>query len=556
MRIVVLISSRTAAVAAMNFLFLLPCIATPAIAAGGNLDSRLPHSAVHVVDTPSTLPIVANPSSNEPRPQRKHHRRNLRGHSISQFGRQTFTTECIECEQASSARVTDTDGGGEAATNNFDRPDDKEDNITGFDDKGGENEDEDADVFYFEPTLEPTFEADRPVDNTIVTTVAIDPDANKYKEAEEEKIECKWCHDDQSPPKRPPSPQDDGFQGTSSDDDSDPPSYADKYGDGDGLTSRLIDDMVAPFFLLAAILLILALVYTLLFLCVVRLGTIRIDEDRYPRGRVYFCGDFCFVPLCWFYRLYAADPSGGVGIASSTDAKVMGLRREERKEAVVELLTQYSVKVGENGEEEKAEDNEHVHGLEIVAAGTDITASTDDDDGNGDVNEASENQCSICLDGYEQGDTYVTWPTTCPHRFHHDCLLDWLTRRVNTACPCCRRDLISNDDVWEVHQRIGREKRRRKRKERGWPGNGIRGRIVRFRRREGEQVDVGVGMDEGDAMADDTVPAMAVTEPSSPASGSSADEERNNAEEPSFQTEEHEVRPVEVNDGDVEMGRM
>jgi len=158
--------------------------------------------------------------------------------------------------------------------------------------------------------------------------------------------------------------------------------------------------MVAPFFLLAAILLILALVYTLLFLCVVRLGTIRIDEDRYPRGRVYFCGDFCFVPLCWFYRLYAADPSGGVGIASSTDAKVMGLRREERKEAVVELLTQYSVKVGENGEEEKAEDNEHVHGLEIVAAGTDITASTDDDDGNGDVNEASENQCSICLDGY------------------------------------------------------------------------------------------------------------------------------------------------------------
>lgn len=159
----------------------------------------------------------------------------------------------------------------------------------------------------------------------------------------------------------------------------------------------------------------------------------------------------------------------------------------------------------------------------------------------------------------EQGDTYVTWPTTCPHRFHHDCLLDWLTRRVNTACPCCRRDLISNDDVWDVHQRIGREKRRRKRKERGWPGNGLRGRISRFRRREGEQGGVGVGMDEGGAAANVTAPALAVSEPSSPVSMSSADEERNNAEEPSFQTEEHEVRPddvVEVNDGDVEMGRM
>ena len=78
----------------------------------------------------------------------------------------------------------------------------------------------------------------------------------------------------------------------------------------------------------------------------------------------------------------------------------------------------------------------------------------------------------------EPGDIYVTSPTTCPHRFHHDCLLDWLTRRCNTACPCCRRDLISNDDVWDIHQEKGRERRRKRRKEQG----GIKNRFGGFRR--------------------------------------------------------------------------
>ena len=89
------------------------------------------------------------------------------------------------------------------------------------------------------------------------------------------------------------------------------------------------------------------------------------------------------------------------------------------------------------------------------------------------------------------GDIYVTSPTTCPHRFHHDCLLDWLTRRCNTACPCCRRDLISNDDVWDIHQEKGRERRRKQRKEQG----GIRNRLGAFRRGGQRPGGVNVGGD-------------------------------------------------------------
>jgi len=91
----------------------------------------------------------------------------------------------------------------------------------------------------------------------------------------------------------------------------------------------------------------------------------------------------------------------------------------------------------------------------------------------------------------EIGDVYVNSPSTCPHRFHHDCLLDWLTRRCNTACPCCRRDLISNDDVWDVHQEKGRERRRKRRKERG----GFRNRLGALRR--GVRRQNGVGADGG-----------------------------------------------------------
>lgn len=495
--------------------------------------------------------------------QRAHHRHrylrlpasgvediNVSSPSIQRERRESSTV-CAECNQAGTTRAAGPPQGNDhAATNNYERSDEKQETTASgaepeqkdMEQDEGENADGSPTWSYFEPTLQPTVEADNPGASAYWTQTK--EDEHKAAESLEEDIDCPWCHDDELDrgPDRPSS-GDGGFPDKSFPDDpydypkASPDSYRDNNeGYGSAADHRLIDDMVAPFFLLAAVLLILALVYTLLFLCVVRLGTIRIDEDRYPRGRVYFCGSFCFVPLCWFYRLYAADPSGSVGIASTSDARVMGLRREERKEAVTELLIQYSATVGEEGDDGQmdnagatshSDDNiaSNISSTENPASPTEtetavttMTPSSGEDAANINLTDADENQCSICLDGYgkwpvnndfalegvrsfhpasfysyqfnsfsiqhslctcaEPGDIYVTSPTTCPHRFHHDCLLDWLTRRCNTACPCCRRDLISNDDVWDIHQEKGRERRRKRRKEQG----GIRNRFGGFRR--------------------------------------------------------------------------
>lgn len=351
--------------------------------------------------------------------------------------RRESSTICAECNQAAITRAADpSQGNGQAATNSYERSDEKQDataSATNPEQDAGRDEIEDANPpswSYFEPTLQPTLEADIPDASAYWTQTR--EDDNKVAESLEEGVGCQWCHDDEVD-RRPDGPAsgDGGFPDKSFPDDpydypkASPDSYRDNnqgYG-GSGASSydhRLIDDMVAPFFLLAAVLLILALVYTLLFLCVVRLGTIRIDEDRYPRGRVYFCGSFCFVPLCWFYRLYAADPSGSVGIASTSDARVMGLRREERKEAVTELLKQYSTTVGEGGGDGETENagvtsaSQLDHNIASNTPPTKASASTADtepevtataptsgeDSDNADLEGADENQCSICLDGY------------------------------------------------------------------------------------------------------------------------------------------------------------
>jgi hypothetical protein len=68
--------------------------------------------------------------------------------------------------------------------------------------------------------------------------------------------------------------------------------------------------------------------------------------------------------------------------------------------------------------------------------------------------------CSICLSAYQVNDE-VSWSAnkTCPHVFHEDCIVDWLTKssrrkqrnREHTAaepedppmlCPCCRQDFV------------------------------------------------------------------------------------------------------------------
>ena len=48
----------------------------------------------------------------------------------------------------------------------------------------------------------------------------------------------------------------------------------------------------------------------------------------------------------------------------------------------------------------------------------------------------ASNECLICMAEYEVGNVVIV-SRNCPHAFHQDCILDWLSRE-NNACPCCR----------------------------------------------------------------------------------------------------------------------
>jgi hypothetical protein len=66
--------------------------------------------------------------------------------------------------------------------------------------------------------------------------------------------------------------------------------------------------------------------------------------------------------------------------------------------------------------------------------------------------------CIICVSTFELGYRYGRWPcpSTTPHIFHPDCMLNWL-RRKNT-CPICRHPVtasqITNDSFGQFMARL------------------------------------------------------------------------------------------------------
>ena len=56
---------------------------------------------------------------------------------------------------------------------------------------------------------------------------------------------------------------------------------------------------------------------------------------------------------------------------------------------------------------------------------------------NENLNELLIQECSICLEKFQQND--ITYTTPCMHYFHKDCLLLWLQKNLN--CPLCRIDI-------------------------------------------------------------------------------------------------------------------
>ncbi|KAJ9538022.1 hypothetical protein OSB04_030755 [Centaurea solstitialis] len=55
------------------------------------------------------------------------------------------------------------------------------------------------------------------------------------------------------------------------------------------------------------------------------------------------------------------------------------------------------------------------------------------------VEEKEGRECSICLEGFEEGDEVIK--LACMHSFHSCCLFPWI--EVCGACPNCRKTLVS-----------------------------------------------------------------------------------------------------------------
>lgn len=51
---------------------------------------------------------------------------------------------------------------------------------------------------------------------------------------------------------------------------------------------------------------------------------------------------------------------------------------------------------------------------------------------------SASRECSICLEGFEEGDELINLP--CMHRFHSCCLFPWV--EVCGACPNCRKVVV------------------------------------------------------------------------------------------------------------------
>lgn len=202
-----------------------------------------------------------------------------------------------------------------------------------------------------------------------------------------------------------------------------------------------MDILAAAFFLGAGLWLVIAILYTMavyLFIRMRRRGELQNPFDP-AFGRVYICNTCIYIPMGPIFRRFMRHLTREL-----EESAVRVMTREERRRAVQTLLQ-----------------NAQRSHRDLGIATQDVEAPEGDS--------SCAPTCSICLGEYEPDDVVLA-PTTCPHIFHKECILDWLERPGNTACPCCRVIITDEEGVWDVvrSQRRGRWRARRKH----WPHAG------------------------------------------------------------------------------------
>ncbi|KAM0888171.1 hypothetical protein ACQ4PT_028521 [Festuca glaucescens] len=79
-------------------------------------------------------------------------------------------------------------------------------------------------------------------------------------------------------------------------------------------------------------------------------------------------------------------------------------------------------------------DADTINGLHVTLYSPERSKS-----GSGEEKQAVEAECSICISALVAGDKVKALPP-CGHRFHPDCVDDWL--RSHPSCPLCRTTLL------------------------------------------------------------------------------------------------------------------
>lgn len=67
---------------------------------------------------------------------------------------------------------------------------------------------------------------------------------------------------------------------------------------------------------------------------------------------------------------------------------------------------------------------------------------------------ADSSTCAICLCNYGKGQSIV-WSSNrmCIHVFHHDCMKQWIEKRADGDCPCCRRQFVDEHVYKEAKEK-------------------------------------------------------------------------------------------------------
>lgn len=236
--------------------------------------------------------------------------------------------------------------------------------------------------------------------------------------------------------------------------------FGDWYASESGGSHWSVSDiLVFTFFVIAAIWLLVAIFYSLIILFLLRLqarGELDIYDENF--GIYQFCGGrftlrlSCILRRCAIQleqeqqarhlQLYQGQGQGLDG-SDTNLPPVRIMTRGERRMALEKLLLSR---------------NKVVNSPDLqVPAGDSSTA------------EESEDRlvCAICLDDFDNNGS-VFASSACVHCFHKNCIMDWLERKQNTECPCCRKSMVSDDDIWEIVKKKRKEIRRQLRKEKGW----------------------------------------------------------------------------------------